>query len=583
MKENKKILAIIPARGGSKGIPRKNIRVLGGRPLLAYAVETAMAGAKILSDKMGISVDIVVSSEDDFIEEYITLLYPEIHFIKRSEELARDDITLDPVILHATKVMENKKGISYDAIITMLPTMPLLSVDTFISAITKFKEVMENRNSLVLVKEHRHLFWGYNNNLEKYTLITERKNRQYLKPLYEETGGIVITSRDYLMKTGMRVCEDPYLFVSPPRESIDINTWEDFILASNLLGRKRIGFVVSGSFSKGMGHVYRSLTIAMHLIEHEIYFFIMESDREAVEIIKSNFFRIITFTDEWDLIEKVKHNRIDAIINDTRGMSINLVEKLRKMGLKLININEINPRVASQCDLVINPEFEFHGYADSSRTLYLAGYQYNIIRDDVLMFPVKPMPASINTIVITMGGSDPEEVSYKVLTYINEIPFLKNKDIYVVIGKFFDTEHVNKIENLTHKMNDEGYKVSLVMNTKFMGYYLYNADLLITSNSSTVYDAVALETLSIVISKVKEEITHLFSKLSGATAYLGYHEDANFHKFKNATQKLCEDIENRKYYYNTLVEYAKHIRDGQRIVYNTIRRVIGGDKYERSY
>ena len=583
MKENKKILAIIPARGSSKGIPRKNIRVPGGRPLLAYAVETAMAGAKILSDKMGISVDIVVSSEDDFIEEYITLLYPEIHFIKRSEELARDDITLDPVILHATKVMENKKGISYDAIITMLPTMPLLSVDTFISAITKFKEVMENRNSLVLVKEHRHLFWGYNNNLEKYTLITERKNRQYLKPLYEETGGIVITSRDYLMKTGMRVCEDPYLFVSPPRESIDINTWEDFILASNLLGRKRIGFVVSGSFSKGMGHVYRSLTIAMHLIEHEIYFFIMESDREAVEIVKSNFFRIITFTDEWDLIEKVKHNRIDAIINDTRGMSINLVEKLRKMGLKLININEINPRVASQCDLVINPEFEFHGYADSSRTLYLAGYQYNIIRDDVLMFPVKPMPASINTIVITMGGSDPEEVSYKVLTYINEIPFLKNKDIYVVIGKFFDTEHVNKIENLTHKMNDEGYKVSLVMNTKFMGYYLYNADLLITSNSSTVYDAVALETLSIVISKVKEEITHLFSKLSGATAYLGYHEDANFHKFKNATQKLCEDIENRKYYYNTLVEYAKHIRDGQRIVYNTIRRVIGGDKYERSY
>ncbi len=88
MFNNNKILVVIPARGGSKGIPRKNIRLLDGKPLIAYSIEIAKASAYV--------DDIVVTTDDS----EIALLSEKFgaSVIRRSEELARDDIPLDPVI-----------------------------------------------------------------------------------------------------------------------------------------------------------------------------------------------------------------------------------------------------------------------------------------------------------------------------------------------------------------------------------------------------------------------------------------------------------------------------------------------------
>jgi len=580
-----KILAIIPARGGSKGIPRKNVRLLAGKPLVGHIIQTTLSvREELLNKKIVKKFDVAVTSEDKFIEEYVTNVFPEVIFIKRDITLSKDDVTLDPVIYQSAYLMEKKTRKKYDLIITMLPTTPLLSDNIVLKAIDTFIFKEKNLKSLILVKEHRHLFWQYNEERRSYELLTERKNRQYLKPLYEETGGIVITDRDYLFKTKKRVSPTPYLFMPPPEESIDINSWDDFILARNLLGRRKIGFVVSGSFKKGVGHVYRCINLAMHLIEHEIYFFVNGVENtEAKKIIEEHFFNVVDYQDIDDLLKKIKNIKISAIINDTRGINLQLAKGLKNNNVKIISINETNLHTSTLCDIIINPEFEFTGYPTNSNTVYLSGYKYNIARDDVLIFPIKNCPKEIRTIVITMGGSDPEFVTAKILSYMRDIPNLKDKKIFIIVGKYFDKKHKEYIKSLANELIEEGYNISIITDTKFMGYYLFKADLVITSNSSTVFDCVSLASLTITISKVREELSHLFPRLSGATIDLGYHEDISKEDFIQQLEKIIDDCFLRQNYHSLLFKYAKEIRKGQRVVYDTLNRIIRGDLDERSY
>ena len=119
------ILAIIPARGGSKGIPRKNVLLLSGQPLISYAIQNAKSS--------GFQMDVAVSTDDQEITNVSNQFGAEV--IRRNKKLASDEVTLDPVIFDAVQQMEGKTGKTYDYVITLQPTSPLLSADTLDSAI----------------------------------------------------------------------------------------------------------------------------------------------------------------------------------------------------------------------------------------------------------------------------------------------------------------------------------------------------------------------------------------------------------------------------------------------------------------
>src|SRR6266542_734123 len=110
-----RVLGIITARGGSKGIPRKNIRVLAGKPLLQYTAEAAL-GAKRLSR-------VILSTEDEEIAEVGRRCGIEVPFM-RPLELAQDDTPTLPVLQHAVRTLEGA-GVRYDAICLLQPTVPL--------------------------------------------------------------------------------------------------------------------------------------------------------------------------------------------------------------------------------------------------------------------------------------------------------------------------------------------------------------------------------------------------------------------------------------------------------------------------
>lgn len=131
MNVERNVLAVIPARGGSKGIPRKNMRLMHGRPLIDYAISCAAESSCI--------TDVAVSTDSreilDFVEQIDGVVA-----LERSPELSGDDIMLDPVVNDAVVRVEALRGVRYDIVITMQPTSPLLTVRTLDTAIERFFE-----------------------------------------------------------------------------------------------------------------------------------------------------------------------------------------------------------------------------------------------------------------------------------------------------------------------------------------------------------------------------------------------------------------------------------------------------------
>ncbi len=238
-----RVLAIIPARGGSKGIPRKNLRLLNGRPLISYAIDNALKSKYI--------TDIYVTSDDDEILTISKKLGAKIH--KRDKNLAKDETTLDPVIFNAYQDIKEMEGQDYDLIITMQPTSPLLRVESIDKALEKMTKERDI-DTIISAKDDTHLSWRFENGkyLPNYK---ERVNRQYLTPTFTETGGFLITRKEIITENS-RIGREVELYILNSLESIDIDTYEDWNLCEYYLKRKNILFVVRGNRDIGLGHVY---------------------------------------------------------------------------------------------------------------------------------------------------------------------------------------------------------------------------------------------------------------------------------------------------------------------------------------
>ena len=220
----KKILAVIPARAGSKGIPRKNVRIMVDKPLISYAIENALKSKFI--------TDIVVSTDDNEVKT-IASKY-RVQVINRPEFLCQDDVTLDSVVYHAYSEMKQRGN--YEIIITLQPTSPLLKAETLDVAIEEYIE--KDMDTTISVVNRPHLAWGEENG-EIVPLYKNRVNRQYLPPHYSETGAFVITNSKSISKES-RFGKKIGMFEVPENESIDIDNQQDWVLAEAELNKKKI-------------------------------------------------------------------------------------------------------------------------------------------------------------------------------------------------------------------------------------------------------------------------------------------------------------------------------------------------------
>ena len=228
MFKNKTFLAIIPARGGSKRLPRKNILNLCGKPLISWSIEAGLKSKYI--DK------VVVSSDDTEILNISNEL--KVQVIKRPNELASDTSTSFDVVQHAIDNLE-----SYEYILLLQPTSPLRNENHIAKAIEILEE--KNADAVISVCEMNHNpLWSntLDDSLSMEGFIGDNllnKRSQDLKKYYRLNGAIYLCKTDKLLKEkSFFLKKNIFAYVMNSNNSIDIDRKEDFELASLYLSQK---------------------------------------------------------------------------------------------------------------------------------------------------------------------------------------------------------------------------------------------------------------------------------------------------------------------------------------------------------
>ncbi len=227
MIKNKKIIAIIPARGGSKRVPRKNIKPLAGKPLIFYAINAALKSKYL--DR------VIVSTDDRKIAKVAEKFGAEIPFL-RPKELATDRAKSIDVLKHAVRFLEEKENYKADIIVLVQPTTPLVLPEDIDKTIEKL--IKARANSCVTMAEiGERPEWMYKIGKNgKAKLFWEQKiqktRSQDLPKIFRLNGAVYAVKRDVLMKKNKILDNKNLTAIIMPRDrSIDIDEPVDFKIA----------------------------------------------------------------------------------------------------------------------------------------------------------------------------------------------------------------------------------------------------------------------------------------------------------------------------------------------------------------
>jgi CMP-N,N'-diacetyllegionaminic acid synthase len=233
-REDSQVLAIVPARGRSKGVPRKNLRLLSGRPLIAYTIEAALASSYISY--------LIVSTEDGEIADVSRSLGADVPFI-RPLELALDHSAQLDVVLHALKRVEGSTGMTYKIVLLLQPTTPLRTTADIDNAVEKL--MVTDADSVVSFHqvEQGHPYYMYTMDDDRPRPLLEIPahitRRQEFPAVFVRNGAIYATRRDVLIQQGTFYGQNMRAYFMPIERSINIDTEFDFAVAELLLERQR--------------------------------------------------------------------------------------------------------------------------------------------------------------------------------------------------------------------------------------------------------------------------------------------------------------------------------------------------------
>lgn len=232
-----KVLGLIPARGGSKGIPRKNIRTLAGKPLLVWTAEAALASRL---DR------VILSSDDPEIIEIATSCLVEVPFV-RPEHLAGDDTPAIDVVLHAVQTLKETDNYLPDAVMLLQPTSPLRTTSDIDRSLELFEKHPEATSLVSVVKVPHNMVPESLMKLEadgyvKHLMFwDEKKNIRQEKPTYYARNGaaIYIIKTECLLKNNTLYGDRILSYEMPRERSIDVDDYFDFEICEFILSKKK--------------------------------------------------------------------------------------------------------------------------------------------------------------------------------------------------------------------------------------------------------------------------------------------------------------------------------------------------------
>jgi CMP-N-acetylneuraminic acid synthetase/spore coat polysaccharide biosynthesis predicted glycosyltransferase SpsG len=543
---NTKVMIVIPARGGSKGIPRKNLRTLNGRPLISYSIETALNSRY--------QPDVVVSSDDDEILAIADKLGAQIH--RREKTLANDICTLDPVIYDAYFKFGRECDSAYRLIVTLQPTSPLLKVSSLDGAI---EQMLNNPqiDTLISASEDTHLTWRREESVFCPNYV-ERVNRQYLPPTYRETGAFLITRPSIISPTS-RIGANVDLYLLSDGEEIDVDTFEDWSLCEYILQRKKVLFVVSGYDEIGLGHVYRSLLLAGGILSHHLLFLVDRKSQIALQKIGEQHYEVhIQQAD--NLLDDIFALEPDVVINDILDTDKSYMEALKGKGMTVVNFEDLGDG-APLADLVINALYPEKKVLKN----HYFGHSYFCARDEFIYSVTKQIGTEVAHVLVSYGGVDPNNLTLKTLESIYDFCVQNEIKISVVLGMGY-----KQLESLTRFLHVEIHR-----NTSNISSEMLKADIAFTSAGRTVFELACIGTPSIVMAQNNREMTHLFATAENGFINLGLGVDQAQADILDVFRTLAVDCEQRKMMNEVML--GKNVRSGRERVLKLIQAAISGE------
>ncbi len=512
-----KILAVIPARAGSKGIPNKNIRIINGKPLIYYAINNALNSKYI--------TDVIVTSDSESVRIIATQMGAKCKV--RDEELCGDDITLDSVIYDAIP-----KDVDWDYIVTMQPTSPTLKTETLDNAI---KYIIDNNlDTVISAINAPHLSWIEKDG-KKIPNYKERLNRQYLPPYYLETGAFVI-SKNNIITEKTRIGPKVDIYEVSESESQDIDNFADLQSASLTLENKKVAIYVNGNNTRGTGHIYRALEIADEFYcKPDIYYDINQTNPK---IFGNTTHNLISVNGIADLFEKCKKEQYTLFINDILTTTIDYMIGLKSIlpNTKIVNFEDDGEGIVA-ADAVFNAL-----YHDSNLPQVFAGEKYYICSKTFLLYKPIVIKEFVKNILITFGGADPQDYSDRLIKMIIKDEY-KDYNFTVILGKSkSNVVELMKYNNLPN--------VTVLYDVKNMPELMSQADIAITSRGRTGYELAMLGVPTIAMAQNKREEKHGFVSNENGFTYIGLEPsdeiiEGTLKMYLQLSQKSRKELQNK--------------------------------------
>jgi CMP-N-acetylneuraminic acid synthetase/spore coat polysaccharide biosynthesis predicted glycosyltransferase SpsG len=504
--EPRPVLAIVPARGGSRGVPRKNMRTLGGRPLIAYTLTSVT--------ESGIADRLLVSSEDAEILRWARLHGYEIH--ERPAELATDDATISDLAIAITRELgwEGDVGV-------FQPTSPLLSPESMRDAVEAFQSA--DVESLASCVRERHLYWYCESDdlAEARPLFSERVNRQHSRrPILRETGGVQLVRAAALLAGGDIVTANHLAFEVSSAEGLDIDTAEDLIAARGHMARATVVIRLRANHRVGSGHLHHCLQLADELADHRLRFLLRDCDPFVAELLHRYGYEAREERDLADDLRQLAGPGRNLVINDVLDTEEDEILAERIAGFRVINVEDLGPG-ARFADWVVNALYPIRDGAPNASW----GAAYATLRSEFLDLPAKPIRDQPERVLVTFGGTDPGGLGPRCARLLADSIEAR---IRVVTGFGASPE--------PYPSNAEVVSGEVSMAEEMMA-----ADLAVTSAGRTVYEAAATGTPVVVLAANAREATHAHLGYASGVVFLGIGSLVDDQHIVQSVQRLLAD------------------------------------------
>lgn len=524
------LLIVIPAIKKNATIPDQLIKKLCGVTLVQRAINTALE----ITAKRNIYV-ITDSEEISLICERNNIEFYKDNMLK---------LNSDNILQKVYSVIRDKKQ---ENILIYRANTPLVDSAILKEAYSQF--LSDNYFILTSVKKQ-------SKNLLQ--VVDEKLFAMPKKEYYKELKAFHIFSKIQIADQNFQYKP----FVIESTKSIEIEAYQDWWICEKVLKRKRIVFNIIGSINIGMGHIYRSLSLAHEITDHEILFVCDEKYKLAVSKIASIDYDIIPTN---DVVKTIVELKPQLVINDILNTDKKYILELINNGIKVVNFEDLGSG-SKYANLVFN---ELYDEAKLEGSNYFWGYEYMALRDE--FYEAKPHSnfEKVKEILITFGGSDQNNLTLVALKSILEICIAYDLTINIVCGGAY--EFKQKLENFIK--NSKYNKINLTYESGIISKIMEKAQIAISSNGRTIYELADMNIPAIVISHHDREATHNFAKLERGFVNLGVYDQSTISKsITKSFAKLIEDDEYRYLLFLNIKQY--NFRDNKQKIIKKILELL---------